>query len=58
MNEIWKAVEQCTIDNVLIKTYTSIIEAANENHIDPTGISGVLKGRKKTCGGYVWRYKL
>lgn len=53
-----KAVEQCTPNNVLIKTYDSIIEAANENHIDPTGISGVLKGRKKTAGGYIWRYNL
>jgi hypothetical protein len=53
-----KAVEQCTLDNVLIKTYNSIIEAANENHIDPTGITGVCIGRRKTAGGYIWRHKL
>lgn len=54
-----KEVEQCTLDGVLIKTYGSLIEAANENNMkDTTTIVGVCKGRKKTSGGYIWRYKL
>lgn len=52
-----KKVIQYRLNGELIKEYDSIIEAANENNINPTLISGVCKGKKKTSGGYIWKYK-
>lgn len=38
------------------KTYGSTREAADELNISPKRINDVLKGRKKTCRGYKFRY--
>ena len=53
-----KKVLQYTKEMIFIREYGSIIEAGEQNNINPTEISGVCKGRKKTSGGYIWKYKL
>lgn len=54
-----KEVEQCTLDGILIKTYGSIIEAAADNKMkNPSTITGVCKGKKKSSGGFKWRYRV
>ena len=45
------------IENVETKErFKSITEAANKYHIAKQNISAVLKGKRKTCGGYHWQY--
>jgi hypothetical protein len=53
-----KRIVQYNIDGTLIGEHGSTIEAANKFNINPSGITGVLKGRHKTAGGYMWEYKL
>lgn len=38
------------------KYYESIADAARDNNIRESGISGCLIGKNKTSGGYIWRY--
>lgn len=38
------------------KYYESIADAARDNNIRKSGISGCLIGKNKTSGGYIWRY--
>lgn len=38
------------------KYYESIADAARDNNIRQSGISGCLIGKNKTSGGYIWRY--
>lgn len=52
-----KKVIKLSIDNVQLKTYNSIIEAANDNKIKyPSRISNVCKGNRETAGGFKWKY--
>ena len=44
-------------NGILIKEYISAVEAGLDIGIHPSGITGVLKGRKKTSGGFSWEYK-
>ena len=53
-----KKVTQYTKDNVFVADYGSMIEAGNMNNINPSLISGVCKGKKKTTGGYIWKYNV
>lgn len=39
-----------------IKQYNSIIEAAQDNGVDPSNIVKCCKGKQNTCGGYLWAY--
>ena len=41
----------------LIKRYGSIKEAANETKCGNGHIVSVCKGRRKTCGGFIWKYE-
>lgn len=43
-------------DEVFIKTYDSISQANIELKISNGKITEVCKGRRKTAGGYIWRY--
>lgn len=43
-------------DDVLIHRYESISEAAKALGIDPAKISRCLKGKRKTTGGFTWKY--
>ena len=43
-------------NGIVIKEYESILEASRENNIKHSNISRVLAGRRKSAGGYEWRY--
>lgn len=43
-------------DGKLIKVFPSIKDAANETKCNRAHIIDVLKGRRKKCGGFIWRY--
>lgn len=53
-----KCVIQYDKNNVQIAEYNSIIEAANITHINKSSISGVCTGRKKSAGGFIWKYNV
>ena len=40
-----------------IKDYNSCAKAALENKLDPSGIIKIAKKKRKSLGGYIWRYK-
>lgn len=42
--------------DVFVKKYISTKEAADELKCHPSSITQVLKGRKKTCKGFSWKY--
>ncbi len=44
------------LGNVHITDYGSIIEAANKYNIHSSLIIGVCKGKRKSSGGYIWKY--
>lgn len=41
----------------VVKIWDSQIEAGNQLNIPANNISNVCKGKRKTAGGYKWRYK-
>ena len=51
-----KSVNCYTKDMLFVKNYKSITEANNELNISNGKITDVCKGRRKTAGGYIWRY--
>lgn len=42
----------------ILRTYTSIAEAAMDVGINRKGISDVLKGKQKTAGGFIWQFDI
>ena len=54
---IGKAVIQYDLNNNIIAEYISASEAARITGLHAQNISGVCRGIKNTCGGYIWRYK-
>lgn len=52
-----KPVLQYDINGNFIAEYSSVLEAGEKCGIWKGGISTVLKGKQKTAGGYLWRYK-
>jgi glycyl-tRNA synthetase alpha subunit len=40
----------------LIKEYKSIVLASKEVNISKSSIQGVLQNRRKTAGGFIWKY--
>lgn len=51
-----KQVSQFTLENKLIKTYSSTHEAWRQTGINYSNISECCNGRRKTAGGYYWEY--
>lgn len=51
-----KIVIQYDINNKFIKKFSSIIEASKKLNIDSSLIIKVCKNKRKTAGGYVWKY--
>ena len=49
-----KKINQYDLEGNYIKTWNSITEAQNFLHIK--NISEVCRGRRKTTGGYIWKY--
>ena len=52
-----KVIEQYTKESVFIREWPSLTTAANELNIKITAISECLRGRSKSSGGYIWKYK-
>ena len=48
---------QLSKDGTLIKDWPSLSEACRQLGISPGNICSCLKGRYKSAGGFVWRYK-
>ena len=51
-----KPVLQFTIEGIFIKEYPSIIQAEREAGFDSQHICACCKGKRKTAGGYIWKY--
>lgn len=45
------------VTNKIIGSYTSIAQAAALTYISAAAICTCAKGRTKTAGGYIWKYK-
>lgn len=58
LNAKRKPVEKYSKDNILLQTYIDIKSAGTENNIHTGSISEVCQGKRKTAGGYIWKYKL
>lgn len=56
IKSIYKKIEQYDKQGNLIKTYSCIKQAEDELHIDGSSISKCCKGKRKTAGGFIWRY--
>lgn len=44
-------------NNTVMRTFESIADASRETNIDNSAISKVCKGKRKTAGGFGWKYK-
>ena len=53
-----KAVLQFTLDNILVKEFPSINQAARETGFNQGNISKCSKGKYKQAYGYKWKYKI
>ena len=51
-----KRVAKYDKNNNLIQVYNSITEASRKNNINITSISYSANGKRKTGGGYIWRF--
>ena len=51
-----RKVAKFSLEGVKLEEYPSVQIAANENACDASGISKVCRGKKKTCGGFMWKY--
>ena len=56
-NNPQKPVEQYTIGGELVAEFISTREAERSAGISKDGVGGVCRGKHKTAGGYVWKYK-
>jgi hypothetical protein len=52
-----KPILQFTLDNIFIREWDSATTASRELNINQSNITKVCKGKIKTCGGFIWRYK-
>lgn len=51
-----KAVLQCSKDGIIIARFGSLSMAARSIGVSAGHICCCLKGRRKSCGGYTWKY--
>ena len=49
-------VKQYDLNDNYIKTWNSLIEASKQLNINPSCISNNCRNRRKTAGGYIWKY--
>lgn len=54
----YKSINQYDLEGNFIKTWEKAIDAEKELKIDRRNILDVLKNRKKTSGGFIWKYKI
>lgn len=52
-----KPILQFTKDEVLVTEFISAVEASRQTNINVCCIRDCCKGRQKTAGGFIWRYK-
>ena len=52
-----RKVIQYDLQGNLIKTWDSIMDIQRESNINNRSICSCCKGKRKTAGGYMWRYK-
>jgi len=52
-----KTIIQYDLDGNFIKEWKGMKEAARTLNIKPPNLTATLKGRQKTCGGFLWKYK-
>lgn len=52
-----KPILQYSIDGTFIKEWDCAVDAAKKLNLSQSGISEVLKGKRKTSGGFIWKYK-
>jgi len=63
LNKEWRhcsskrPVLKISLEGKMIKEYESISKASKENNISKGNINNVCKGKRKTAGGYKWKYK-
>lgn len=57
IKKLRKQVIQLDINDNIINTHDSLSIAGNKLNISPGHISKVCKGKRKTCGGFKWKYK-
>ena len=55
-NNFTRKIGQYTLDNIFIKEHKSIALASKNVNITKSCISGVLRGKRKTTGGFIWKY--
>lgn len=51
-----KKIVQYDLEGNLIKIWNTAKEVENELHIEDTNIGLSCKGKRKTAGGYIWKY--
>lgn len=51
-----KPVDQYTLDGQFVRKWESIMDVERELGIDNRNISSCCSGKRKTTGGFVWRY--
>jgi group I intron endonuclease len=51
-----KTIKCLDIDGNIIKIYNKIVDAARELKCSPCSIQDCIKGRIKTCKGFIWQY--
>lgn len=52
-----RAVSQYDQEGNLVEEFGGILEASRKTGIDHRGISDTCRGKQKTAGGYIWKYK-
>ena len=52
-----KPVNQYDIEGHIIKKWNSVKDASETLKINPSNICYVCKGKRKTAGGFVWKYE-
>jgi len=55
-NNFTRKIGQYSLDNIFVKEFVSIVAAFKETGIGKTNIWGVLKNKRKSAGGFTWKY--
>jgi hypothetical protein len=55
-NNFTRCIKQYNLDGTLIKQYQSIADASRILKIGKSNIQGVLQHKRKTAGGFIWKY--
>ena len=55
-NNFTRKIGQYSLEGELIKEYKSIVLASKDIGVSKSTISGVLRQKRKTAGGFIWKY--